>query len=147
GGGLTTLVGAIISTTGNGSGGLAVNGAGSEIDATNVSITTTGAYDSSSGQHSYGAYNGPYGSYTTGGVLKLTDTSISTQGVQMFGVFTSVGSSTTILGGSIATAGSLANAVETENGGRATIGLDGSGAATTISTTGASAAGEIGRAS
>ena len=62
GGGLTTLVGAIISTTGNGSGGLAVNGAGSEIDATNVSITTTGAYNSSSGQHSYGAYNGPSGS-------------------------------------------------------------------------------------
>jgi len=142
-GGFATLNGTTIGTTGNGSGGLGINGAGSEIDATNVTVTTTGAYDTASGQHSYGVYNGPYGTFPAGGVAKLTDTSVATEGVQMFGVFTGAGGSTTILGGSIATAGSLANAVQTNNGGRLTIGLDGSGTATTISTTGASAAGVV----
>jgi hypothetical protein len=110
-GGVVKLAGTTIGTTGNGSGGLAIHSTASEIDATGVSITTTGGFDSVSGQHSYGVYNGPFGTFTTGGVAKLTDTSVSTQGAQMYRVITSTGGSTTFLGGSIATSGFGASAI------------------------------------
>ena len=55
-----------ISTSGNGSGGVGINGAGASATLTNVSITTTGGFDSASGQHAYGVYNGPYGSLASG---------------------------------------------------------------------------------
>ena len=115
GGGFVQLNGTSINTMGDGSGGLAINGAGSEIDATNVTISTIGGSDSSTGplQHSYGVYNGPFGSFAAGGVARLTDTSVSTQSDQMHGVNTSTGGSTTILGGSITTAGFDANAIYT----------------------------------
>ncbi len=48
-------------------------------------------------------------SFTAGGVARLTDTSVSTQGAQMYGVVISTGGATTILGGSISTAGDNAN--------------------------------------
>jgi fibronectin-binding autotransporter adhesin len=134
-GGLVQLNGTSISTNGNGSGGLGINGAGSEIDATNVTISTIGGSDSSTGQHSYGVYNGPYMSFTAGGVANLTDTSVSTQGYQMHGVNTSTGGSTTILGGSITTAGFDANAIYTQNGGITTVGVSATGP-TTLATTG-----------
>ena len=135
-GGLVSLSGTTIGTTGNGSGGLGINGG--EIDATNVTITTTGAYDSVSGQHSYGVYNGPFESFTSGGVAKLTDVSISTQGVEMHGVLTDTGGATTILGGSIATSGAGAHAILSENGGTTIVNISASGPAT-LSTTGTSA--------
>jgi Autochaperone Domain Type 1 len=138
GGGYAQLTGTMIGTIGDGSGGLGINGAGSEIDAANAIITTTGGYDSSTGQHSYGVYNGPYGSYAAGGVAKLTDTSVSTQGAQMYGVITSTGGSTTILGGSISTAGTQAFGVVAVNGGTTTIANSLVGP-TTITTTGTSA--------
>jgi len=139
-GGLIQLNGTSISTNGDGSGGLGINGAGSEIDATNVTISTIGGSDSSTGQtlHSYGVYNGPFGSFSTGGVARLTDTSVSTQGAQMYGVLTSTGGSTTILGGSISTAGTQAFGVVAVNGGTTTIANSLAGP-TTITTTGASA--------
>ena len=115
-GGVAKLTGTMIGTTGDGSGGLGINGAGSEIDASNVTITTKGGFDFVSGQHSYGVYNGPFGSFTTGGIAKLTDTSVSTQGAQMVGVITSTGGATTILGGSIATSGFEANAILSDSG-------------------------------
>ena len=143
-GGLVSLNGTTIGTTGNGSGGLGINGAGSEIDATGVTITTTGAYDPVSGEHSYGVYNGPYGSFPAGGVAKLTDASISTQGVQMYGVITNAGATTSILSGSIATAGTQANGVLAENGGTVTIGVSNSKAgATSVVTSGTSAPGIV----
>jgi hypothetical protein len=135
-GGLVSLNGTTIGTTGNGSGGLGINGG--EIDATNVTIATTGAFDPVSGQHSYGVYNGPFQSFTSGGVAKLTDVSVSTQGVDMHGVLTNTGGATTILGGSIATSGAGAHAILAENGGAVTVGVSPSGS-TTISTTGTSA--------
>src|SRR5271166_3712047 len=116
-GGLTTLSGTSISTAGNGSGGLGVNGAGSETDATNVTITTKGGFDPVSGLHAYGVYNGPYGDFSSGGVVKLTDTSVSTAGDQMYAVFTSTGGVTTILRGSVSTSGSEAVAILTDGGG------------------------------
>jgi hypothetical protein len=136
-GGLVQLTGTSISTLGNGSGGLAINGAGSEIDATNVTISTLGGSDSSTGplQHSYGVYNGPFGSFPAGGVARLTDTSVSTQSDQMHGVNTSTGGSTTILGGSITTKGFDANAIYTQNGGITTVGASASGP-TTLATKG-----------
>ena len=82
-----SLTGVSVTTTGNGATGLGVNG-GAELDALNATVVTQGGVDPNSGDHAYGAYNGPSGPYTSGGVLKLTDTSMSTQGVQMFGVFT-----------------------------------------------------------
>ncbi|HTR12526.1 MAG TPA: hypothetical protein VMI72_04520 [Roseiarcus sp.] len=124
-GGLTTLSGTSISTTGNGSGGLGVNGAGSEIDATSVTITTKGGFDSVSGLHAYGVYNGPYGDFASGGVVQLTDTSVSTARDQMYGVFTSTGGATTILRGSVSTSGAEAIAILT-NGGGTTAVTDGS---------------------
>jgi hypothetical protein len=136
--GSISLSGTTISTTGNGSGGLGINGSGSEIDASGVTITTTGAMDPVTGQHSYGVYNGPFGDFTSGGVAKLTDTSILTQGVEMFGVLTGTGGATTILGGSIATSGAGAHAILAQNGGAVTVGVSASGPAT-ISTTGTSA--------
>ena len=143
-GGLVSLNGTTIGTTGNGSGGLGINGAGSEIDATGVTITTTGAYDPVSGEHSYGVYNGPYGSFPAGGVAKLTDASISTQGVQMYGVITNAGATTSILSGSIATAGTQANGVLAENSGTVTIGVSNSKAgATSVVTSGTSAPGIV----
>ena len=93
-GGSISLSGTTISTVGNGSGGLGINGSGSEIDAAGVTIATTGAMDPVTGLHSYGVYNGPFGEFTSGGVAKLTDVSISTQGVQMYGVITSTGATT-----------------------------------------------------
>ena len=141
-GGLVSLNGTTIGTTGNGSGGLGINGAGSEIDATGVTITTTGTEDPISGEHSYGVYNGPYGTFAAGGVAKLTDVSISTQGVQMYGVITNTGATTSILGGSIATAGTQANGVLAENGGTVTIGVSNSGA-TSVVTSGTSAPGVV----
>ena len=79
-GGFIQLNGTSISTMGDGSGGLAINGAGtgarSEIDATNVTISTIGGSNSSTGalQHSYGVYNGPFTgpseSFPAGGVAE-----------------------------------------------------------------------------
>ena len=116
-----SLTAVSVTTTGNGAAGLAVNG-GAELDATNATIVTQGGVDPSSGAHAYGAYNGPSGSFTTGGVLKLTDTSISTQGVQMTGVRTGAGGTTSILGGSITTGGTQAAGVVAQNGAVVTIG-------------------------
>ena len=141
-GGSISLSGTTISTVGNGSGGLGINGSGSEIDAAGVTIATTGAMDPVTGLHSYGVYNGPFGEFTSGGVAKLTDVSISTQGVQMYGVITSTGATTSILGGSIATTGTQANGVLAENGGTVTIGVSNSGA-TSVTTSGTSAPGVV----
>ena len=138
-GGLVQLNGTSISTNGNGSGGLGINGAGSEIDATNVTISTTGGFDSSTGQHSYGVYNGPYMSFTTGGAAKLTDTSVSTQGAQMYGVITSTGGATTLSGGSVSTSGDNANGLYATGAGSSIATSNG----TTIATTGANAIGVL----
>ena len=140
GGGSLSLSGTTISTTGNGSGGFGINGSGSEIDAAGVTITTKGVMDPVTGEHSYGIYNGPFGSFPAGGVAKLTDTSISTQGVEMHGVVTNTGGVTTILGGSIATSGAGAEGIFSENGGVTIVNVSERGP-TTISTSGASVPG------
>ena len=108
---MISLTGAQIATTGDGSGGLSVLGAGSEIDATNTTVSTTGAYDSVSNQHSYGAYNGPKGTVTSGGVLNLTNVTLTTQGAAMYGVYAGASSTTTITGGSVSTSGAGAHAI------------------------------------
>jgi fibronectin-binding autotransporter adhesin len=109
--GIVSLTGATLGATGNGSGGLAVNGAGSEIDATNVRLTTSGGFDPASGLHAYGAANTPFGTFTTGGTLKLAGTQVSTSGVGMYGVYTGASSTTTISGGSVSTFGAGAHAL------------------------------------
>jgi fibronectin-binding autotransporter adhesin len=117
GGGAVTLNGTTISTSANGAGGFSVAGAGSTLTASGVSITTQGGFDPASGDHSYGLYNGPSGSFAAGGVATLTDTTISTQGAEMHGVVTAAGGSTTLIGTNLSTAGPGANGVFTNAGG------------------------------
>ncbi len=136
GGGKLSLIGATIATTGDGSGGLGVNGAGSEIDATGVTISTKGGFDSASGLHAYGAANSPHGSFASGGVLNLTNVAISTAGDAMYGVYTGASSTTTYAGGSAATSGANADALHVTGAGAS---LTASGVA--LSTTGAAAYG------
>ena len=128
-GGVVRIQGATIRTSGDGSAGLAVHSAGSEIDATGAIISTTGGHDAGAGNDAYGAFNGPYGNYPAGGILNLTDTTISTQIAQMHGVVTALGGATTILGGSVTTHGDGAVAVLSENGGTTTVGSSANGPA------------------
>ena len=115
--GSISLSGTMISTTGNGSGGLGINGSGSEIDASGVAIATTGAMDPLTGQHSYGLYNGPFGDFASGGVAKLANSTISTQGASMYGVLTHFGGSTTLMGTNVSTAGVGSLAILSDDGG------------------------------
>jgi Autochaperone Domain Type 1 len=115
--GSISLSGTTISTTGNGSGGLGINGSGSEIDAAGVTIATTGAMDPVTGLHSYGVYNGPFGEFASGGVAKIIDTTISTQGAAMFGILTGAGASTTLTDTKVSTAGLGAFGMFTDAGG------------------------------
>ena len=106
-----SLTGTFISTTGAGSTGIGVNDVAgavvkAEADANNATITTAGGVDSASGHHSNGVYNGPSGAFTSGGIVKLTNSTIATGGAGANGVVTEAGgSSTTVSGGSIATTG------------------------------------------
>jgi Autochaperone Domain Type 1 len=117
-GGVVSLSGTTINTTGDGSGGLYAGGGGS-ITASNVTITTQGAYDPVSGQHSRGVVNGPNasGSITTGGVITLTNSSVTTNGAEIQGVLTSTGGTTTLTGTSVTTNGVSAPAVESSDSG------------------------------
>ena len=62
-GGVVRLTGTTIGRRATGRGDLAIHSTGSEIDAADVTITTTGGFDSVSGQHSYGVYNGYSGPF------------------------------------------------------------------------------------
>jgi hypothetical protein len=110
-GGVTTLNGIAIVTTGNGSGGLAINGAGSEIDATGVTIATSGGLDLASGQHSYGIYNGYFGTFLNGGVATVSNSLVGTQGLKMYGIFTQSGGVTNLSGDTVVTTGQDAHAL------------------------------------
>ena len=133
-GGFVSLAGATVSATGAmGSSGLVVHDAGSELDAANVTVTTTGGADPATGRGSYGLFNGPFGSSVGGGVAKITDSSISTQGPLMYGVYTSTGGATTLNGTNVSTAGIGALGLLSDNGGTTNV----SGGS--IGTTGAAA--------
>ncbi len=96
-----------IQTTGNGGIGVAVNGAGASLTATGVTITTSGGIDSSSGIAipAFGAYNGAGPGTTAGGLMTLTNTSITTTGTGADGVVAATGGVTTINGGTVSTSG------------------------------------------
>ena len=115
--GFVSLNGAILVSTGDGSGGLAVNGSGAELDIVNSTVSTSGGLDTASGLHAYGAANTAFETFTTGGSLKLNSTQISTSGAAMFGVYTGAASTTTISGGSISTSGAGAHALYTTGAG------------------------------
>ena len=59
-GGTLDLTETTITGTVNGAGGLFINGAGGVVNATNVTVTTSGNFDPVSGNYADGAYNGPY---------------------------------------------------------------------------------------
>ena len=91
GGGSLTLTGTTIATTGDGSDGLVVNDAGTMVTATNVTISTQGAIDSSTTSHANGVYNGASPTGTSGGTLTLTNVAVTTAGFELSGVVTSTG--------------------------------------------------------
>ena len=79
--GSLTLNGTTIAATGDGSGGLYVNGTGGVLNASNLTITTHGGVDESTGQSATGAYNGSYDDqYVGGGTMTLTNVAITTSG-------------------------------------------------------------------
>jgi hypothetical protein len=108
---ITLSGGTTILTTGMGSAGLVVVGSGASLTATDVSITTHGNVDSSDGFIAYGAYNGSFSTFPTGGVMTLTDTTITTTGTGAIGVETNSGGVTNISGGAVSTAGQDAHAL------------------------------------
>ncbi|RBP06411.1 hypothetical protein DFR50_13131 [Roseiarcus fermentans] len=138
--GKIALNGQTIATTANGSGGLGVTGLGSEIDATNLTITTRGGYDSATGLTAWGAANAPWtSSSSSGGVLRLTNTTISTAGDGAAGVYTGAGGVTTIGGGSVTTSGQSAYGLLASGAGANVTTSNG----LTIATTGAGASGVV----
>jgi hypothetical protein len=132
GGAVSTTGPATINTTGDGAAGLVVSGADSQIDATEVTISTKGGYDYASGLSAYGAVNAPLGNSTTGGTLNLTDAAITTAGAGNYGVYAGALSTTTYSGGAVATFGDGAHGlyVTGEGGSLTASGL-------TVSTSGA----------
>ena len=113
GGGTVDLNGTAISATGVGSGGVFVNGTGGVLNATDVSISTQGGEDTSTGANADGAYNGAYlpGGLTSGGLMSLTNSKITTSGAGAAGVVTQNGGVTNVSGGSVATSGQDADAL------------------------------------
>ena len=129
---VTLSGGTTIQTTGIGSAGLVVNGSGASATANGVSITTHGANDPSDGFLAFGAYNGSSGvGLSSGGTMKLTDTTILTTGFDGFGIDTNSGGVTTVVGGSVTTSGDHAIGVLTQGSGTSA-----SLTGTTISTAG-----------
>ena len=102
---VTLSGGTTILTNGDGSVGLVVNGPGASLTATGVSVTTHGGTDTSTGFVAFGAYNGPFMSFATGGAMKLTDTTIATTGSGAYGVVTGAGGTTTLNGTKVVTSG------------------------------------------
>ncbi len=132
---------AVLTTTGNGSAGLVVNGAGGQLTASNLTISTSGGIDAPSQSHADGVFNGAFGNYASGGVMTVANSSVKTSGFQSYGVSGAAGSTTSFLGGSIATTGDGAIAIRVRDGGALTVGLDNAGVGTTATTSGLSAIG------
>ena len=86
-----------------------------------MQVTTNGGISSSSGSHADGAYNGPFGSYSGGGHMSITNSTIVTNGSGAIGVGTSTGGVTTLTGSTILTTGSEAYGVDTNSGGATTV--------------------------
>jgi hypothetical protein len=143
-GSTTTLSGLTLTTSGNAAKGIDLEGSDSKLTGANLVISTSGTIDAATGFHAQGVYNGAgtpaTAGVSAGGALTLTDTQVTTSGVNAFGVNTANSGVTTFNGGSIATSAAGADAVLSVSGGSTTIGLDANGAATQISTSGASAA-------
>jgi len=143
-GGVITLVGERLTTSGDASKGIDVEGAGTQLTGSRLTISTSGTIDAATGFHAQGVYNGSSTPATVGqtggGIVTLTDSSVTTHGVSSYGVDTANGGSTTFVGGSISTSGSSAIALIGADGASVTVGKDSAGQATTIATTGASAA-------
>jgi hypothetical protein len=138
GGSVALMDGTTVLTTGGGSFGLFVNGAGSSLTATDVSVTTSGGIGPAFGAPAIGAYNGSASpGDATGGLMTLTDTTVTTTGVGAIGLETNNGGVTNISGGSVTTAGQDAHALLVTGSGSQS-NLSGAGS---FATTGAGAIG------
>jgi hypothetical protein len=120
---VTISNGAAILTSGDGSSGITLSGSAATVNANGITITTHGSVDDSDQFYALGAYNGSAPWASTGGVLNLTNTSITTTGQSSTGVYTGAGGQTTINGGSITTSGQNA------------IGLQSTGTGSSVTTT------------
>jgi len=125
GGAAVTISGGSAATIGNAAKGLIVNGTGSSLAASDLTVTTSGTIDPATGFHAYAVFNGAASgtSYTSGGALLLTNVTAKTSGADAAGVVTSNGGTTTINGGSITTTGLGADALDASSG--ATVKLTG----------------------
>ena len=77
-----TISGSNLSATADGSTALVLHGGGGSITASNLTIKVSGAVYSANGDHAVGVVNGDYGSYSGGGTLSITDSSVATSGYQ-----------------------------------------------------------------
>ena len=140
GGATLTLNGTQIATSGNGAAGLVVNDAATNVTATNVTITTKGGMDASTGFYAHGVFNGP-GSGTSGGTLTLNNANVSASGADASAVATSTGGATTINRGSFSTSGGAATISVVDTGSvqinGATVSSSGEGSAISVSGAGA----------
>lgn len=112
--------------TGLGSEGIEVSGAGTTLNASGITVTTTGGYDFENNAVPHGVYNGPDSNlgYTTGGTANLSNSTVSASGFEAHAVLTRDGT-TMIIGGAYSTSGAIADVIV------------GQGAGTNVSVSGA----------
>ncbi len=97
-GSVTLTGGTTVETSGDNSAGLMVAGAGSSVNATDVSVKTNGI-------GSAAAYNGYSADVSSGGAMTLSQSTFVTFGDSSDGVVTNSGGQTTVTGGSVTTYG------------------------------------------
>src|SRR6185437_6944865 len=116
--------GTTISTSGNAGKGFDVQGTGTTLVASNLSVTTTGTINPATGNHAQGLYNGngvgSDGGPTGGASATLTNVAILTKGFFAAGVATENGATTMLNGGSVSTTGAASYAVVVNSAGAVT---------------------------
>ena len=120
-GGSAQLLGTSITTTGAGSGGVAINGSTASFTGNDLTILVKGGYDATNQFAPAGVANQSFSSYSGGGTVKLTNSSITVIGDYGVGVHNANAGSMTVGGGSIATSGLDAQAVLTETAAATTL--------------------------
>jgi hypothetical protein len=115
------LTGTTITTTSDGSGGIFVNGTGSTVTGTGLTIKVLGNYDTVNNYGPTGFTNESYPGFFGGGISSLTNSSILTTGTNAPGGYTASGGITTLNAVSIVTSGFNSYGVQTDVGGTTNI--------------------------
>ena len=120
-GGSVQIASAYAGTSGDGGFGLQVSGAGSQLKADSVAVSTSGGASASGGSPAIGVFNGPSGSYASGGAVTLSNSTVTTTGDYAHAIFTGAGGSTTLQSTQATAAGAGAVALVSYNGGQTTV--------------------------